>query len=101
MSCFMIVQAEITDLQRFQQYTQQTPSLVKEFGGEYVCIGRDAELLEGEFGARRSVVISKWPSREAALAFWHSPAYQTLKTLRAGTGQFNVTIVNDFFVGKT
>jgi uncharacterized protein (DUF1330 family) len=39
-------------------------------------------------------VISVWPNRAAALAFWTSPEYAEVKTLRAGTGQFQVVLVD-------
>ena len=91
----MIVQAEITDPVRFQDYTAKTPLLVSEYGGQYICIGRHATLLEGTFGEGCSVVISVWPSRQAALDFWNSTAYQSLKEVRVGTGKFNVTLVDD------
>ena len=97
MSCYMIVQASITDPVRFARYTTETPKLVEAYGGRYLCIGRNAELLEGAFGGGRSVVISEWPSRQHAQDFWHSEAYSALKALRAGTGDFNVTLVDHLF----
>ena len=95
MSCYMIVQAELTDRDRFAHYATQTPKVVQAYGGSYICLGRGAQLLEGSFGEGRSVVISVWPSREAALSFWNSPEYAELKQLREGTGHFNVTLVDD------
>ena len=95
MRCYMIVQATITHPERFAQYTAETPRLVSKYGGKYLCIGRNATVLEGDFGANTSVVISVWPNRESIHQFWESEEYQTLKKLRAGTGEFNVTIVDD------
>lgn len=91
----MIIQAQITNPTRFAEYSARTPLLVESYGGRYLCVGRDSALLEGEFGEGLSVVISVWPSRQDALNFWHSSEYEALKELRAGTGSFNVTLVDD------
>ncbi len=40
-----------------------------------------------------SVVLAEFPSREAAKAWYHSPAYQEAKKIREKTGQFRVLIV--------
>ena len=40
------------------------------------------------------MVVSEWPDRDAALAFWRSPDYAVLKALRAGTGEFEVRLVD-------
>lgn len=95
MNSYMIVQARITDPVRFADYSAQTPRLVEAHGGRYLCIGRDALLLEGSFGSGLSVVISVWPSRQDALNFWSSQEYKALRALREGTGEFNVTLVDD------
>jgi uncharacterized protein (DUF1330 family) len=39
-------------------------------------------------------VLAKFPSREAARAFWHSPEYAEAKKLREGKGTFYVTILD-------
>ena len=95
MKTYMIVYAQITHPEAFQQYSSQTARLVPQFGGRYITIGRQADVLEGTFGEGMSVVISEWPNRDAVERFWNSPEYQEMKTLREGTGFFNVTLVDD------
>ena len=95
MKAYMIVFAHITDPEAFKQYSAYTTQLVSQFGGRYVTIGRQATLLEGAFGDTMSIVISEWPSRDAAELFWNSSEYQEAKKLREGTGSFNVTLVDD------
>jgi uncharacterized protein (DUF1330 family) len=46
--------------------------------------GRRLKVLEGEWLDRSVVLLSVWPSLEAATDFWHSPEYERLKPLRAG-----------------
>ena len=95
MKAYMIVFAHVTRPQDFKAYSTQTAQLLPQFGGQYITIGRQADVLEGEFGQGMSVVISQWPSREAVDAFWNSESYQELKKLRAGCGTFHVTVVED------
>ena len=92
MSAYLIIQAQLTDKEKFQAYTQVVPSIVKAFGGEYIAMDSSPDIFEG--GNVGSVVISKWPSKEAAHTFWHSEEYKKALPLRANTGTFSVSLVN-------
>jgi uncharacterized protein (DUF1330 family) len=39
------------------------------------------------------VVISEWPDRAAALAFWNSPEYAAIRVLRDGIADCNILLV--------
>jgi len=92
MTAYMIIQATIEDRDSFAAYSKEVPPLVSQFGGKYIAMGQ-ADLLEGTYNPA-SAVISEWPSKEAALKFWHSPEYAEKIKLREGTGTFNVTLVD-------
>jgi uncharacterized protein (DUF1330 family) len=92
--CYMIIQAAFTDRERFMAtYQVAVAPLVEAFGGRYVMVGRNLLVLEGDFPAT-GFVLSVWPDRDAALRFWNSPEYARVKTLRAGTGRFQVSLVD-------
>ena len=93
MSVYMVVKARITDPLRFAAYGQAVPPLVARHGGRYLVLGGPTLVLEGE-SPEVKTVVSEWPSREAALAFWHSPEYRAACELRAGTGEFSVVLVD-------
>lgn len=94
MPAYMIVIAEIADRDAFiNGYGAAAGKLVAQFGGKYVLRGPGAELLEGEFGDGASVVISEWPDKDAARAFWHSPEYAEVKKLRAGIADVQVLVI--------
>ena len=93
MSAFIIVQAQITDAEKFAAYTAVVPALVEQYGGVYRVLGGQASCLEGEWQPA-AMVVSEWPSRAAAETFWHSSDYQQAKKLRAGTGRFQVLLVD-------
>ncbi len=92
MGAFMIIQADITDPERFVEYAKRTPALVEQHGGRYRVMRGASEQLEGSED-RRKIVVSEWPSMEAAKAFWDCPEYQELKALREGAANIDVHLV--------
>lgn len=92
MPVYLVIKARITDPVAFAPYAQQSAPLLERFGGRYVVRGGPQELLEGEPDGMR-VVVSRFADRAAALAFWNSPEYTACKALRAGTGEFEVHLV--------
>ena len=94
MPAYMIVTAKIADRDAFiNGYGQAAAALVERFGGRYVLRGPGAQLLEGGFGDGASMVISEWPDKAAALAFWHSPEYAEARKLRDGIADCQVLLI--------
>lgn len=94
MPAYMIVTAKIIDRDAFiSGYGTAAGALVERFGGKYVLRGPGAELLEGDFGDGASMVISEWPDKAAAKAFWDSPEYQEAKKLREGIADVQVLLI--------
>ena len=89
MGAFMIIQADITDPERFMEYGKHAAALVAKSGGRYRVMRAACEQLEGEADTRK-IVVSEWPSMDAARAFWNSPEYAELKKLREGAGDCQV-----------
>ncbi|MDJ0927162.1 MAG: DUF1330 domain-containing protein [Gammaproteobacteria bacterium] len=98
--CYMIVIGDITDRERFLEgYAQVVPPLVEQFGGRYVLKGAGGQFLENAWCDKPSALISEWPNREAAIAFWNSPEYADAKKLREGAGTFQVLLINSPPIG--
>ncbi len=94
MPAYMIVAATISDRDRFiHQYGIPAGKLVAKFGGRYVLKGPGATLLEGDFGAGASMVISEWPDKESALKFWNSEEYAEVKKAREGIADCQVLLI--------
>lgn len=92
MSAYMFVKCEIYDREAFAAYGKRAAELVAQFGGTYLVVGGESEILEGETSSA-SYVISKWPTMDAARKFWNSPEYAEAKKLREGNSKAHVTIV--------
>ncbi|MFZ9395525.1 MAG: DUF1330 domain-containing protein [Erythrobacter sp.] len=95
MPAYMIVTAQVHDREAFiSGYGAAAAALIPQFGGEYLLRGPGAELLEGSWGQGASMVISKWPDRDAARRFWNSPEYAEAKKLREGLAQVQVLLIH-------
>jgi uncharacterized protein (DUF1330 family) len=94
MPAYMIVTADIADRERFiSGYGKAAAELVNRMGGRYLLMGPGAELLEGEFGNGASMVISEWPDKATAKAFWDSDEYAAIKKLREGIADCQVLLI--------
>jgi uncharacterized protein (DUF1330 family) len=74
MSVYWIANVEVHDLDTYKRYSAMATAPIQEQGGEFLVRGGEVEVLEGDWMPR--TVVVRFPSREAALAAYHSPAYQ-------------------------
>lgn len=81
MSVYVISRVAIRDAEAMERYVAQAPATVAEFGGRYLVRANAARALEGRWDDDRIVVL-EFPTREAALAWYHSPQYRDLRDLR-------------------
>ncbi len=95
MPAYMIVTAAIQDRDAFiTGYGPAAAELIGKFGGEYLLRGPGAELLEGDFGEGAGMVISKWPDKDAARAFYNSAEYAEVKKLREGLADCQILLID-------
>lgn len=89
MAAYIIARVEVTDWERYREYTKATPDAIARYGGKFIVRGGEIVTLEGEPEKRRLVVL-EFPSMRRAQEFFHSPEYTRVKRLRAGAavGQF-------------
>lgn len=95
MPAWLIVTAHIKDREAFMTcgYPQKAADALAQYGGTYVVRAPGGTVLEGEGRDGGSVVVSEWPDRAAALAFYNSPEYAEAKVLREGLADISVTLV--------
>ncbi len=92
---YLLVQGTVTDMEGFKAYNAALPPIYKTFGGHYLSItpAPRVEIAEGA-PENRSILLAKFPSREAAWGFWKSAEYVAAKKLREGKGTFFVTVLD-------
>lgn len=92
MAAYLVVEAVITDREKFAAYARRVPELVAGFGGEYLVLGGASEALEGDWGETR-LVVHRWPDMAGARRFWNSSEYAEVRKLREGAGEFRVMLL--------
>src|SRR5262245_15418855 len=81
MKGYVVVNIEVKDPARYQEYIKAAPVSIKEYGGRYLVRGGRTEKLEGAFEPRRFVVL-EFASYERAREWWDSQSYAHAKALR-------------------
>jgi uncharacterized protein (DUF1330 family) len=96
MAVYQVAIVKITErTPGLMEYVKKSGALVAQHGGEYIVRGPADTVLEGDYLAGRSVIVSKWPSADAAKAFYNSPEYQAIKALREGSGVYDIGLFNE------
>ena len=74
---YVIARVTVTDPEAYARYAEAASRAIREAGGRILARGGAYVALEGE--ARPRNVIIAFPSLEAAVAYWNSPAYQAAR----------------------
>ena len=92
MSAYVVVECEVTDPVKYEQYKQLAPAAIARHGGRYLVRGGATEILEGNWQPKR-VVILEFPSLDAAKAFYDSPEYRAARAVRTGAAKMDILAV--------
>jgi uncharacterized protein (DUF1330 family) len=92
MSAYVVVQVEVEDSVRYEDYKSMVPPSLTPYGGRFIVRGGKVETLEGEWAPKRFVMV-EFPSIEKAKAWWDSPEYKDAKALRQATSKTEMIVV--------
>jgi uncharacterized protein (DUF1330 family) len=86
---YILVQADVTNPQRYSEYAKLSPEIIAKFGGRFLARAGKTVTLEGP-AAKNRVVVIEFPSLQKAEEFYSSPEYTAARKLREGaaTAQF-------------
>ena len=92
MSAYVIVQVDVKDPVRYEDYKKLVPPTLVKFGGKFLARGGKVHPMEGGWEPKR-FVICEFPSVEQAKAWWESPEYRPARDLRQATSDSQMIIV--------
>ena len=89
---FAIVQVDIHDPARYEDYRTQTEASLAPFDGRFIVRGGPTECVEGTWDAQRTVVI-EFPSIDQARDWYRSDRYQQIAAIRREASDANFVLV--------
>jgi uncharacterized protein (DUF1330 family) len=92
MKAYIIVDVDITDPVRYEDYKKLTPGSLIPYEGKFVVRGGKTETLEGSWVPGRIVVL-EFPSVEKAKGWWSSEGYAAAKALRQSASVTDMIVV--------
>lgn len=92
MAAYLLVEADVTDPARYENYKKLAPPAIAKYGGRYLVRGGATEVLEGDWRPKRIVVL-EFPSAEVARRFYDSPEYALARAERVGAAQMSFVLV--------
>lgn len=94
-AAYVIVHNQVTDPALYAQYLEQVPPSMRKHGAELLIVDNDAECIEGTKPYPRLVML-RFPSRDAAKAWYDSPEYREVYPLRANSSDGFAVICDEF-----
>lgn len=92
MPALIIVDIEVRDLVRYEDYKRLASAAIAAYGGRYLVRGGKSEVLDGEWHPRRLVVL-EFDSMEKAKAWRDSAEYAEAKKVRDECARANMIVV--------
>ena len=81
MPAYLLVRANVTDMEQYAEYMKLTPAIAEKYGGQFLIRGGDKVILEGPDAPER-IVMLKFDSIEAIERMYNSDEYQAAIKVR-------------------
>src|SRR5262245_21780511 len=81
MSAYVIVDIDIKDPARYEEYRRLAPASITRYGGRYLVRGGRTEVFEGKWEPKR-VVVLEFSTIERARAWLESAEYAEARAIR-------------------
>lgn len=83
---------QVNDVKKLEAYKEKAGPLVARYDGNYIILGGQFSVVEGNWRPTFLVMI-EFPSYEKANQWYHSEEYRELKALRLSAVESNAIIV--------
>lgn len=93
MTAFVIYQGEVLDQARYDEYIVRARQSILAAGGRFVARGVAADVLEGDAPPGPTVVL-EFPTKQAAIDWYRSSAYQEVKKIRDGAALARMFVID-------
>jgi len=92
MTAYVIVDINVTDPVRYEEYKKLSAATVELHGGKFIARGGKTEVLEGDWAPSRLVIL-QFDSVEQAKNWLNSTEYNEPRKLRHETATSNMVVI--------
>ena len=92
MPAYVIVETDVSDPERYEQYKAAAPATIAAAGGRYVARGGELAVFEGDWQPSRLVVL-EFEDLAAARRWYDSERYRAARQLREGAAHLRMVAV--------
>lgn len=93
MTALWIANVHVTDVEAYMNYARLATGAIESFGGKFLARSGRHVQLEGRDRARN--VVARFPSVEAAVECYNSPAYQAALAFAKGAAERDLVVVEE------
>ena len=93
MPAYLLVRANVTDMEQYAEYMKLTPAIAEKYGGDFLIRGGDKIILEGPDSPER-IVLLRFDSVEAAQRMYNSDEYQAAIKVREGAAEASFVVID-------
>ena len=93
MSAFLIVDTEIKNSDKYEEYKKLAKPIAEKYGGTYRARGGEMDVRETDLWTPTRIVIIEFPDMDSARAFVDSDEYAPVKPLRRDNASCTLLIV--------
>ena len=91
---YWIVRVDIADPEQYKKYVAANADPLKKYGARFLVRAGKYETVEG--GSRSRNAVIEFPSYQAALDCWKSPAYQRAIQLRKDVSTIDLIVIEGY-----
>ena len=92
MTAYVIVDINVTDPVRYEDYKRLAAPTVELYGGKYIARGGKTETLEGDWSPTRLVIL-QFDTMEQAKNWLNSSEYSEARNLRHQTATSQMVVI--------
>ena len=89
---YLIARIDINDREGYSKYHAGFMEIFSQYDGKMLSVDEAPKLIEGEWPVSRTVLI-EFPSKESAMAWYESEAYQALAQHRFASSDGNIVLL--------
>jgi uncharacterized protein (DUF1330 family) len=95
MAAYLFANVKVKDPERFDDYRKLVSPLIEKCGGRYLVRGGEQEVVEGDPGFAR-VVILEFPDMEMLKAFYYGEEYQEVLKIRLESADTDAVLIEGY-----